>query len=239
MDVQLPPAAPAGIFSSTNSQSTPHLGQEGIRRDAKESGKSFSSELRTARASKEPRQAISRNRTDQKDPAEQSEERDASLSSDDESVQASSTPHPSCAKGEDDSCPNTSEPAPKKADTGADSATNDVATQSVLLALMAQPVVIANTPVANQTASATPADTSMESVMSLVKEDGTSLPVTAADSSNAQPNDAHASSPQPADATAGTRLTAVRRNLFKTFPSSMCRTNRRFRLNRKNRRMIR
>lgn len=201
MDVQTPHAAPAGLFSPAKSQSTPRSGPEGTRRDLRESGQSFSSELRNARGVKEPRQEASRSRTDQKAHDEEHEERDTAMSSDEDAAPASASPHSSCSRREDHSCDSTSDPSQQKTDNVAAPAVNDVATQSVLLALIAQPVVPADTPAPGMTSSAEQGTAAMESVMPSVKEDGASLPVMAADSSIILPKEPEASLPQPADPT--------------------------------------
>lgn len=207
MDVHTPHAAPASIFSPATSQTSSRSEQEGIRRDSRESGQSFSSELRKARASKEPRQAVGRIRAGQKDHLEEHEERDAMTSPDDATAPASASLPSTRSRQDKRSSDNTSDPEPQKTDTLAAPAANDVATQSVLLALIAQPVVATDMLEPAPTVSTEQVTTAMESVMPSVKEDVPSLPVAAADSSAIPAIGADTSSPQTGDATSVSRMT--------------------------------
>lgn len=184
MDVQLPQAAPApaGISNSSASQSAPRLGQGGGRRDSAGSNKSFSSELRNARAPKESHREIGPARTD---PHDSHEERDVKRSSEEDAPPASAHLS-SCSQQDARPCDRTSELPQQQPDKATPPMTNDVATQSVLLALIAQPLATSDTTPPVPTPEAGPVTTAMESVMPSVMEDGTSLPVAAADSSKAQ-----------------------------------------------------
>jgi flagellar hook-length control protein FliK len=87
---------------------------------------------------------------------------------------------------DDHPCDRASELPQQQPDKVTPPATNDVATQSVLLALIAQPLATSDTTPPVPTPEAGQVTTAMESVMPSVMEDGASVPVTAADSSKAQ-----------------------------------------------------
>lgn len=177
MDIQLPQIASAGTSGATNSQSAPRSGQGGCRRDSAGSGKSFSSELHEVRTAKVSRHEPGPRQTDR-------EESYTSMSSSDD-AESSSTPTASaCASQDGQSCERSEEPAKPAAAPEAGSVAGDVATQSLLLALIVQPAVKTDPQPQAQTASTEQNTTAAESVMPPVMEDGTSLPVTAADSSN-------------------------------------------------------
>ncbi|NOS78694.1 MAG: hypothetical protein HOP35_12180 [Nitrospira sp.] len=101
------------------------------------------------------------------------------------------------------------DPAQDEPDTGAAAPSPDVTTQSVLLALIAQPIVKTDAQALTPTSSGEQTNTAMESVMPSVMEDGTSLPVTAADSSTFPQIDNAEMTARPADATAAVQSDAV------------------------------
>jgi hypothetical protein len=108
------------------------------------------------------------------------------------------------------------DPAQDESDIVAASPLPDVTTQSVLLALIAQPIVNTDAQGLTQTSSDGQANTAMESVMPSVMEDGTSLPVTAADSSTFPQVDNKESAAKPADLTTAIQSGAVRPSVVDT-----------------------
>jgi len=180
MDVQIPHAAVSGTDASTNTQSASRLAQGGIRRESTGSGKSFSSELYDAHDAKKSRHEIGRNQT-RRSQADH-EQIEATTSFDEPASESTVLSAASRAK-DGHACEQNDEPVQHESNTVTPSVVNDVATQSVLLALIAQPVVKSDTQSLMQASSAEQMNTAMESVMPPVMEDGTSLPVTAADSS--------------------------------------------------------
>lgn len=202
MDVQLPHLASAGTSSATSTQSPSRPGQGGGRRESAGSGKSFSSELHEVHSAKEPRQEMGRSQTE-------GDEHDASLSSN-ESAATTTAPTVSGTARDGQVNDRAADPAQDESDTVAASTLTDVTTQSVLLALLAQPIVNTDTQGLTQTSSDGQANTAMESVMPSVMEDGTSLPVTAADSSTFPQVDNKESAATPADLTTAIQSGAVR-----------------------------
>ncbi len=175
MDIQLPHIASAGTSSATSTQSAPRSGQGGGRRESAGSGKSFSSELHEVHTAKEPRHEMGRSQTE-------GDEHDAPTSSD-ESTPTATTQTSSGAVRDEQAGDRTAEPSRHDSDPVTASPLPDVTTQSVLLALIAQPITKTDAQALMQTSSGEQTNTAMESVMPSVMEDGTSLPVTAADSS--------------------------------------------------------
>ena len=194
MDVQLPQIASAGTSGATGTQSAPRPGQGGCRRESAGSGKSFSSELHQAHSATVSRREPGPSQTDH-------EEHSASMSSD-AADSSSTTTAQSCAPQDGQSCKQSDEPAKQATAQETGSVTSDVATQSLLLALVAQPVVKTDAQPLTQPASTEQDNTAVESVMSPVTEDGTSLPVTAADSSNSPQTAGTAPTDTPTDVTA-------------------------------------
>ncbi len=175
MDVQLPYLASAGTSSATSTQRSPRHGQGEGRRESAGSGKSFSSELHAANTAKEPRHEMGRSQTE-------GDEHDAPASSDESTPTA--TAHSSSGAVRDEQAGDRSaELSRHDFDAVTTSPLPDVTTQSVLLALIAQPVVTTEAQAPMQTSLGEQTNIAMESVMPSVMEDGTSLPVTAADSS--------------------------------------------------------
>ena len=194
MDVQLPHLASAGTSSATSTQSTPRPGQGGGRRESAGSGKSFSSELHEVHTAKESRHEIGRSQTE-------GDEHDAPASSD-ESTPTATAQTSSGAIRDEQTGDRAVEPSRHDSDTVTASPLPDVTTQSVLLALIAQPIVNTDAQALTQTLSGEQTNTAMESVMPSVMEDGTSLPVTAADSSTFPQVDNKESTAKPTDPTA-------------------------------------
>ncbi len=193
MDVQLSHLASAGTSSATSTQSPSRPGQGGGRRESAGSGKSFSSELHEVHSAKEPRQEMGRSQAE-------SDEHDTSLSSS-ESAAATTVPTVSGTTRDGQVNDRAADPAQDESDTVAAATLTDVTTQSVLLALLAQPIVNTDAQGLTQTSSDGQANTAMESVMPSVMEDGTSLPVTAADSSTFPQVDNKERAAKPADLT--------------------------------------
>ena len=201
MDVQLPHLASAGTSSATSSQSTPRPGQGGGRRESAGSGKSFSSELHAANTAKELRHEIGRSQTE-------GDEHDAPTSSDESTPTATAETSSGAIRVEQTS-DRAGEPSRHDSDTVTASPLPDVTTQSVLLALIAQPIVSTDAQALTQTLSDEQTNTAMGSVMSSVMEDGTSLPVTAADSSTYSQVDSKESTAKSTDAKAAIPSGAV------------------------------
>lgn len=202
MDVQLPHLASAGTSSATSTQNSSRPGQGGGRRESAGSGKSFSSELHEVHSAKEPRQETGRSQTE-------GDEHDASLSSN-ESAATTTAPTVSGTTRDGQVNDRAADPTQDESDTVAASALTDVTTQSVLLALIAQPIVNTDAQGLMQTSSDGQANTAMESVMPSVMEDGTSLPVTAADSSTFPQVDSKESAAKPTDLTTAIQSGAAR-----------------------------
>ncbi len=205
MDVQLPHLASAGTSSATSAQSPSRPGQGGGRRESAGSGKSFSSELHEVHSAKEPRQETGRSQIE-------GDEHDASMSSN-ESAATTTAPTVSGTTRARDGQVNdrAADPAQDESDTVAASTLTDVTTQSVLLALLAQPIVNTDAQGLTQTSSDGQANTAMESVMpSVMEAAGTSLPVTAEDSSTFPQVDHKESAAKPADLTSAIQSGAVR-----------------------------
>jgi len=191
MDIQLPQIASACTSGATNAQSAPRSGQGGCRRESAGSGKSFSSELHEAHTTKMSRHEPGPRQTDH-------EESDASMSSDD--AESSSTmPASTCASQDGQSCGQADEPAKPASAQETGPVAGDVTTQSLLLALAATPVAKTEAPQPTETASTEQHITDVESVMSPVKEDGTSVPVAAADSSSISQTISAQSAAKPTD----------------------------------------
>ncbi len=176
MDVHMPHIASAGTSGSTNPQGAPRLNQESGRRESAGSKKSFSSELHDAHTAKVSRREPEPRHTDRED--------NGTSMSADTAESSSTTTASACAPQDGQSCEQSDEPATPATVLEMSSVAGDVTTQSLLLALIAQPVANTNAPPLTQTAPTEPRHTAVESVMPPVTEDGTSLPVTAADSSN-------------------------------------------------------
>lgn len=194
MDVQLPHIASANTSNATSTQSAPRSGQGGGRRESAGSGKSFSSELHAVHTAKEPRHEMGRSQTE-------GDEHDAQTSSD-ESASTTTAPTSSGATRDGQASDRAADPPRHESDTVTASPLSDVTTQSVLLALIAQPIVKTDAQALTQTSSGEQTNTAMESVMPSVMEDGTSLPVTAADSSTYPQVDHKESTARPTDPTA-------------------------------------
>lgn len=201
MDVQ-PPYTPAASTSKTTStQSTPRSGQGGNKREPAESGKSFSSELHAAQTTKEPRQKIGRSQTD-------GDARDTHMSSDEP---ASTTPVSTSSRATQDSqTDGKGEDAsrPESVDATA-SPTTDAASQSVLLALIAQPTVKTDAQVPVPASSGESTNNVMESAMPAVMVAETSLPVAADAPSTTPPVDSKATTAMPVDTEAAAQSNAV------------------------------
>ena len=178
MDLQRPHLAPPSTPSASGAvgtQSAPRQGQGGSKRESAASGKSFSSELREVHTAQEPRREMERSQGE-------TDGHDAQTSSD-ESAPTTTAPTSSGAAGGEQAGDRAAEPSRHDSDRVTASPLPDVTTQSVLLALIAQPIVPTEAQPLMQTSSGKQANAAMESVMPSVMEDGTSLPVTAADSS--------------------------------------------------------
>ena len=201
MDVQLPHIAALGASSAASTQSAPRPGQGGGRRESAGSGKSFSSELHEVHTAKEPRHETGRSQPDR-------DEHDASTSSD-ESAPTSTALTSSGATKDGHSSDRAADLPRRESDTVAPSTVSDVTTQSVLLALIAQPVVKTDTQFLTQPSSTEQTNTAMESVMPSVMEDGTSLPATAPDSSTFPQGGSKERTARPADLTAAIPSGAV------------------------------
>lgn len=184
MDVQIPHPASSGMANSTNSQVASRPAQEATRRESAGSNKSFLSELRNARTTKETRQEIGRIRSNHTEHRAEHEERDTATLSDDAAAPTSASKLSSSTTEDKHANDKESEPAPQKSDTAALPVMNDVTTQSVILAMIAQPAGTPNTPSPAQASAGESAKTAVGSVMLPVMEDGTALPGTAPDSSN-------------------------------------------------------
>lgn len=178
MDVQLPQIASAGTSSATGSQCASRPGQGGCRRESSGSGKSFSSELHDARTAKVSRHETGPRQTDR-------EETDTSMSTDD-ADSSSATTASACAPEDRRSCRQSDETAGQAPDQETATVASDVTTQSLLLALVTQPTTNTDAQALTQVSTPEQIKTDTESVMPPVTEDGTSLPITAADSSNSQ-----------------------------------------------------
>ena len=213
MDVQLPHIAAANTSSATSTQSVPRSGQGGGRRESAGSGKSFSSELHAVRTAKEPRHEMGRSQTE-------GDEHDATLSSD-ESTPTTTAPTSSRAIKDGQADDRAAEPSRHDSDTVTAAPLSDVTTQSVLLALIAQPNVTTDTQDLVQPSSGETVHTAMESVMPSVMEDGTSLPVTAADSSTVPQVDNKEISAKPTDPTTASQSGAVLPTPVNTTPQQM------------------
>ncbi|MBX9658794.1 MAG: flagellar hook-length control protein FliK [Nitrospiraceae bacterium] len=178
MDLQLPQIAfstTPGTSGATGTQSASRPGLGGGKRESTGSGKSFSSELREVRTAKEPRHEMGRSQAER-------DETDVSMSSD-ESAPTTTASTASGATRDEQAGDKSAEPSRHDSDAVTTSPLPDVTTQSVLLALIAQPMVTTDAQAPMQTSSGEQTNIAMESVMPSVMEDGTSLPVTAADSS--------------------------------------------------------
>ncbi len=178
MDLQLPQIASSttpGTSAASGTQSASRPGQGGGKRESIGSGKSFSSELREVRTAKEPRHEMGRSQAER-------DETDVSMSSD-ESAPTTTASTASGAARDEQAGDRSADPSRHDSDAVTTSSLPDVTTQSVLLALIAQPIVTTNAQAPIQTSSGEQTNSTMESVMPSVMEDGTSLPVTAADSS--------------------------------------------------------
>lgn len=197
MDIQLPHIAGAGISSAPGTQSAPHPEQGGSRRESAGSGKSFSSELHEVHAAKESRHEMGRSQT-------AGDAHDAPTSSD-ESTPTAAAQTSSDAIRDGQAGDGATDPPRHDSDTVTAAPLSDVTTQSVLLALIAQPIVKADAQSLTQTSSSEQTNTAMESVMPSVMEDRTSLPVTAADSSPSPQVDNQEITANPADPTAAIR----------------------------------
>lgn len=193
MDVQLPHPASAGTSSAGSTQSTARPGQGGGRRESAGSGKSFSSELHEVHTAREPRHELNRNQTE-------SDDHDAPTSSDESTPTAAQTSSGAIRDGQTGE--RAAEPSRHDSDNATTSPAPDGTTQSVLLALIAQPIVNTDAQALTQASSGEQTNTAMESVMASVMEDGTSLPVTAADSSTFPQVDIKESDARPTDPTA-------------------------------------
>jgi flagellar hook-length control protein FliK len=158
--------------------------------------------LHEVHSAKEPRQETGRSQTE-------GDEHDASLSSN-ESAATTTAPTVSGTTRDGQVNDRAADPAQDESDTVAASALTDVTAQSVLLALLAQPLVNTDAQGLMQTSSDGQANTAMESVMPSVMEDGTSLPVTAADSSTFPQVDSKESAAKPTDLTTAIQSGAVR-----------------------------
>lgn len=178
MDVQLPQIASAGTSGATGSQCASRPSQGGCRRESSGSGKTFSSELHDARTAKISRHEPEPRQTDR-------EETDTSMSTDD-ADSSSATTTSACAPEDRRSCRQSDETAGQAPDQETATVASDVTTQSLLLALVTQPTAKTDAQPLTQVSTTEPIKTDTESVMPPVTEDGTSLPVTAADSSNSQ-----------------------------------------------------
>ncbi len=194
MDVQLPHLAAATSSSTSGTagtQSAPRPGQGGGKRESAGSGKSFSSELREVRTAKEPRHEMGRSQ------AESDEHEDSPSAN--ESSPTTTGPTSSGAARDEQAGDRADEPSRHAPDTVIASPLPDVTTQSVLLALIAQPITKTDAQALMQTSSGEQTNTAMESVMPSVMEDGTSLPATAADSSTYPQVDNKETTAKPAD----------------------------------------
>jgi len=208
MDLQLPQIASSttpGTSSASGTQGAPRPGQGGGKRESAGSGKSFSSELREVRTAKEPRHEMGRSQAER-------DETDVSMSSD-ESAPTTTASTASGAARDEQAGDRAADPSRQGSDTVTASPLPDVTTQSVLLALIAQPIVTTEAQALMQTSSGEQTHTAVESVMPSVMEDGTSLPVTAADSSPFPQIENKEMTGKPADPTttiqAGTGLPAA------------------------------
>ena len=201
MDVQLPHIASASTSGATGTQSAPRLGQGGGKRESAGFGKSFKSELREVHTAKEPRHEVGRSQAE-------SDEHDAATSSD-ESAPTTTAPTASGAAKDEQAGDRAADPSRQNSETVTASPLPDVTTQSVLLALIAQPIVTTEAQALMQTSSGEQTHTAVESVMLSVMEDGTSLPVTAADSSIYPQAGHNDNSAGPSDSTAPIQSGAV------------------------------
>lgn len=172
MDVQPPYTPVASSSSATSTQNAPRSGQGENKRELAGSGKSFSSELHAAQTTKEPRQKGGRSQTDDN-------ARETQTSSDEP---ASTTPAPtSSSTTKDSQTDGKAEDASRPESASATAApTTDVASQSVLLALIAQPTVKTDDQVPVLASSGESTNYAMESALPAVMVAKTSLPVAAA-----------------------------------------------------------
>ncbi|MDP3090316.1 MAG: flagellar hook-length control protein FliK [Nitrospira sp.] len=142
----------------------------------------------------------------------ESDETDVPMSSD-ESAPTTTASTASGAARDEQAGDRSSEPSRHDSDAVTASPLPDVTTQSVLLALIAQPIATTEGPALMQTLSGEQTNSAVESVMPSVMEDGTSLPVTAADSSTFPQIEKKEMTGKPADPTttiqAGTGLPAA------------------------------
>ncbi len=201
MDVQLPHIASAGASGATSAQNPSRPGQGERKRESAGSGKSFSSELHEIHTAKESRHEMRRSRTED-------DEHDAQTSSD-ESTPTATTQTSSGAIRDGQTNDRAAEPSRHDSDTVTASPLPDVTTQSVLLALIAQPIAKTDAQALTPTLSGEQTNTALESVMPSVMEDGTSLPVTAADSSTFPQIGKKEMPAEPADATAAIQAGAI------------------------------
>ncbi len=172
MDVQPPYTPVASSSSATSTQNAPRSGQGENKREPAGSGKSFSSELHAAQTTKESRQKGGRSQTDDN-------ARETQTSSDEP---ASTTPAPtSSSTTKDSQTDGKAEDASRPESASATAApTTDVASQSVLLALIAQPTVKTDDQVPVLASSGESTNHAMESALPAVMVAKTSLPVAAA-----------------------------------------------------------
>lgn len=197
MDVQLPHLASAGSSNATGPQSTSRQGSGGSRRESAGSGKSFSSELQSVHTAQTSRHEAGRSQS----ASDEHDAHDAQTASDQPTSATTASTTSSADRGNQADDKET-EPARPDSTPMVTAPPPDVTTQSVLLALIAQPTVITDAPVPMQTAPGEQTNTAMESVMPSVMEDGTSLPVTAADSSTVPQVEHKALAAASADSTA-------------------------------------
>lgn len=178
MDIQRPHIASAGSSGSTTAPAVSRLGQGGGRREPAGPGKSFSTELHEAHAAKNARPEAGQSQR-------VSDESDEAATSDESSRHTPELAVVPCSSTDAHPSEPASEDVRHESETVSTAPVSDVNTQSVLLALMAQPAATMESPAQRPPLSAGESQARMESVMSSVMEDGTSAPVTtAADSSN-------------------------------------------------------
>jgi len=178
MDVQSPYIAAAKTSATTNAQNTPRQGSTGNKREAAGSGKSFSSALHAMQTAKEPREKTGLSQSD-------GDKRDAQTPSDEAVPSTMASTSSGATRGDSQVEDKGVESSKRESDSAATAAApvNDASAQSVVLALISQSVATTDIQPLKPMASVGQTTTAMESVMSSVTEDGTSLPVTAADSS--------------------------------------------------------
>ncbi|MDO9117728.1 MAG: flagellar hook-length control protein FliK [Nitrospira sp.] len=142
----------------------------------------------------------------------ESDETDVPMSSDESAPTTTASPASGAARDEQ-AGDRSAEPSRHDSDAVTASPLPDVTTQSVLLALIAQPIAETEGTAMMQTLSDEQTNNPVESVMPSVMEDGTSLPVTAADSSTFPQIEKKEMTGKPADPTtaiqAGTGLLAA------------------------------